>query len=267
MNPNPVCGSRHHARPPRHAWRGGRWTPHTPRPAAALGLILLLVLPPTAAAQWTGAAYLGTASTAPARLEVDLPASNTRLSLSDVHYESGSFESPQYYGLRFGYLFGRFGIEGEVIHMKIFADISRHVRAEGVLSGRAVSGDMQLAGVVGRFSISHGLNLLLVNAVWRWPIAWPGGRVDRVALVVRAGAGPTMPHVESTIAGVSREGYELGRVGWQAAGGLEVRLVARLSGLLEYKRTGTRQVVGLAGGTARTRVASNHVVFGLGWRF
>jgi hypothetical protein len=222
----------------------------TARPAARLRRVmvffpiacLMSCLP--ARADWTLAAYLGTAWTRPATLTVDRGSPGTRTELTGVEFDSRSFESPPYYGYRVGWFNGRSGLgaEGELIHLKVYA------RPE------------TLGADVRRFSISHGLNLLLANAVLRRPL--PSSH--RASATLRLGAGVTVPHAESDIAGVTEEHYEWGSLALQAAIGTELRVARRARVLAEYKLTTAAPAVGVAGGTIQGRYLSQHLAAGLG---
>jgi hypothetical protein len=78
------------------------------------------------------------------------------------------------------------------------------------------------------------------------------GRGDRrLAVMARAGAGPTIPHGESTIRGESRDGYVLNGLAVHGAAGLAVHLTGRLSGTVEYQFSRTRPTIPVAAGTAQ----------------
>jgi lipid A oxidase len=217
--------------------------PHVQR-VIALALTACLVSCLPARADWTLAAYLGTAWTRPATLTVDRGSSGGRTELTGVAFDSRSFEAPPYYGYRVGWFDGRSGIgaEGELIHLKVYA------RPE------------TLGADVRRLSISHGLDLLLANAVVRRPL--PSSH--RASATLRLGAGVTVPHAESDIAGVTQEQYEWGSLAVQAAIGTELRVARRARVLAEYKLTTAAPTVGVAGGTIQGRYLSQHLAAGLG---
>lgn len=211
--------------------------------------------------QWRAAAYLGGAATAPTRVVIEQPALGTRLSVHDVRYRGESFTPPLYYGFRLGRFFGRLGVEAEFIHQKIYARTERVVRFEGQARGIPVDDSTAMHTLIPQFSISHGLNFLLFNAVLEQRL----GRRTRVA--ARFGAGPTVPHAESNIMGEARQGYQLGRAGIQGAASLEFRLWRGLHWLGEYKFTRSEQRVKIVAGHAETLVRSHHGVFGLSAHF
>lgn len=231
-----------------------------PRLAPA-GIAMALAAASAAEAGWRAAAYLGGAVNHESLLRVEQPARATQLELRGIRYEGRSFEPPVYYGYRLGYFFGRFGLEAEFIHQKIYARAERPVQVQGIFRGEPVAGRLPMQRFVEQFSISHGLNMLLLNLAWE-------RRLDRRSFLnVRFGAGPTLPHPESSIQGEGRQHYQLGRAAIQAAAGLEFRLWRGLHALGEYKFTRTRQKVDIVAGHAETPVRSHHGVFGLGLRF
>ncbi len=197
----------------------------------------------SARAEWTAAVYLGASHTVPATLTVDLTSPQVHEIHDDVHFESHSFESPQYFGYRGGWFpsaDARVGIEGELTHLKVYA-------AEGALGP-----------MVQRFSISHGLNLVLANVVWRTPLG------KGVRLTARGGAGFAMPHGESQILGVYQEQYEISSVALQGAVGIEKRFRQHISAFGELKLTTASPKVHVSGGTIDGRYFSQHAAFGLG---
>lgn len=212
-------------------------------------------------AGWRAGAYLGAAANHTSYVRIEQPARATAVDFRGVEYKGESFRPPVYYGYRLGYFFQRFGIEAEFIHQKIYARTGRTVEVSGQWRGAEVKGRWPMEKFVEQFSISHGLNMLLANIVLEKRAG------ARTSVVLRLGAGPTIPHPESSIQGEGRQQYELGRPAVQAAGGLEFHLWRGLYWLTEYKFTRTRQKVDIAAGTAETLVRSHHGVFGLGVRF
>jgi len=230
----------------------------------ALAMTASLARP--ASAEWTLGAFLGGARTQTTSLTVTQPAQATDVRLSPVHYRSESFEPPFYYAYRVGAFPGSrsFGIEGEFIHLKVIADTSRATSAEGIIGGHPSSGPRVLSSVVERFAISHGVNLLLVNAVIRRTAAIAReGDAPRWILTGRAGAGASISHPESTIGGLSLERYEWGSFSLQGTAGVEVRIAKRLFLAGEYKLTHTAQHVSIASGSARTPLTTHHFVAGM----
>ena len=160
----------------------------------AVLLLLLLAFPTPARAQWVIAAYFGAATTGNSALTFSQPASNTTTRFDSIAYEGQSFHSPPYYGYRVAYFPrspGWFGVEAELVHLKVFTQLPAGALLE-------------------RFSISHGQNMLVANAVVRHAFGEGGDyRAARLLALARVGAGPTIPHVESTVAGVADERYHM----------------------------------------------------------
>jgi hypothetical protein len=237
----------------------------------AAAVILLLSSAPPAGADWVIAAFLGATRTGDATLRVEQPADGTAVEARDVAFAGRAFESPFYYGYRVMWAPARrdrFGVEAELIHLKVHADTAAIVRTRGRIGGAPGDRTIRLAEIVERFSISHGLNLLLVNLVLRHPLGGDGPlRKRRFVLAIRAGAGPTLPHAESTIGGRTQEQYEWGRVAGQAAAGIECRVARDIAALVEYKLTATSQRVSVPAGTASATFVTQHVAAGLAWRF
>jgi hypothetical protein len=231
-----------------------------------LALAVAAAMTRPASAEWTLSVFLGGTRTRDTSLELVRPADGTHVTLSPVHYDSASFEAPFYYGYRVGF-FPRsrwFGIEGEFIHLKVNADPARLTHAEGVARGELVTGLRPVASIIERFSITHGVNLVLVNAVARREIGSSARTAaPRWILLGRLGAGASIPRPESTIDGVSFEDYEWGASAVQGAGAIELRIGGPVYIAAEYKFTRTVQHVTIAGGSARTPLVTHHVVGGV----
>lgn len=243
-----------------------RWAP------IAATLAGLVVCPPSSAsADWIASAYFGHVWTRSSTVTLALPDQQTAVEIAGVGYRAESLTSPQYYGYRVTWVPDQhrwIGIEAEVIHAKVFAEADRSVRIQGTRRGAEVDGSFPLNSVVQRLAMSHGLNFIFANVALRREL----GPVDadgrpRFTLVARAGAGPTIPHAESTVEHVNRDQYESGGVGAQVAGGVEATVWRRLLVLAEYKFTWASPEIDVAGGQATIPARSHHVVGGLAYRF
>ena len=238
--------------------------PSDGRVTRGLGLLIagLLCAPAHAGADWLAAAYLGHAATQPSTISLALPDRQTRLEIVDAEYRGESFVSPQYYGLRVGWIpEGRWlGVEAEFIHAKVYTQTGRVARIRGTLDGAPIDASLPLSSVVQRLAMSHGLNFLLANLVVR-------REFGRVAIAGRAGAGPTLPHAESTIGDAARDRLEGGGAGAQVGAGVDLALWRGLGLLGEYKFTWVDARINVAGGNATIPARSHHIVFGTSWRF
>jgi hypothetical protein len=227
---------------------------------------LILLAPVPASADWTAGAYLGGARTAPSALSIVQSIHDTDIVLARASWRGRSFEFPVYYGARVGRTlpWRVLAVEAEFIHAKVYADTDRAVTTEGRRNGIVVDAVEPMSRSVEAFAISHGLNLIFVNLIARVPIGSPA---SRLAFAARGGAGPTVPHTESTIGGVHRQGYQLGSIAVQAAAGVEIRLAGSLCAVGEYKFTRTHQTVAVAEGEASVLLRTHHGVFGVEYRF
>ncbi len=220
-------------------------------------------------AEWTAAAYLGGASVSDTSLYVRQPSLGTDVRFRDIQYRARSFESPLYYGVRAGYFFSRhFGADIELVHAKAYANTLQPVEATGTIGGAAVSGRIPPARTLDSFSLSHGLNFLLANFGARYDFLTPPNRQrGPITIIGRAGAGPTIPHVEAAFQGVAIEEYQLGTLAIQLAGGFELQLWRNLNALVEYKYTRTNERLDVPFGRAESLLCMHHGVFGLAWHF
>jgi len=231
--------------------------------------VVAMFAPSPARADWILSGFLGAAKTQSSTIDLSRPGQRTDLQLAGVEYRGESFQSPQYYGLRLTRTLGPWlGIEGEFIHAKVFADVDRDVHATGTRFGTPFHTDVRLSSIVQRLSMSHGLNFILLNVAARRGLGpADAGGAHRIVGVVRAGAGPTMPHAESLLDNVTMEQYEGGGLGVQVGGGIEASLGHGLGALGEYKFTAASPEIDVAGGTAKIPSRTHHVVFGVWFKF
>jgi hypothetical protein len=233
----------------------------------ACAMALLLLVPSRAAAQWYAGVSLGANHTQPATVTIEAPSQGVSLQFHEVHFSARPFASPQYYGWRFGRGLGtlrgvRLGVELEFIHLKVIGDTSQtYVITPGAAGGTLATAFAAMNATVQRFQMTHGLNFALVNLVARAPLRRSGG--GPISLDLRAGAGPAIPHAETTVLGEAKAQYEYAGMGAGGAIGVEVRLRGRISALGEYKVTLARPEITLAHGTGRTTALTHHVTFGL----
>jgi hypothetical protein len=138
------------------------------RTLVSAGVVSLATVAP-AFADWTLTGFVGAAHTRTSSLTLTRPTEATDVVLSPIRYASESLKLPPYYGYRAAFFprSGWFGIEGELIHVKVVADTTRAVRMHGTWRRARVDETVRLSSVIQDFSITHGVNLLLVNAVVR----------------------------------------------------------------------------------------------------
>jgi hypothetical protein len=229
----------------------------------ATTIALVMGVPAIVCAQWTFAGYVGDTWTSSSTMTVVDAATGTSARIADVDYESQSWSRPLYWGVRAGRTVtrdGRWAAEFEYIHLKVYATPEQAVQVEGTVGGRTVDGREPFRAIVERFRISHGLNLLLVNVAVEQRVH------SRLALVARGGIGPTLPHIEATIGGSSRDEYTWGPIGIQAAAAINWSLTSNLLLTGELKRTSTRQRLGVGSATAEASFGTTHLIVGMGIR-
>lgn len=215
------------------------------------------------------AGYIGGARTNAATVVLEQADPFVRLNLQKVPLSGKSFQSPIYYGYRAGYYFTRHvGIEGEFIHVKIYADLHQPVEIRGTFRGNEVREQAPMSRYADQFEVSHGLNIVLVNVILRRSLAGSSDPAKAaIALVARAGAGPTIPRPEVIVLGTPGGAYEAGPLAAQAAAGVTLRLWRGLAVLTEYKYTFTPTAFTIPNGRASLHVHSHHVVTGFAVHF
>jgi hypothetical protein len=213
----------------------------------ALGIVatLCVLAPGRADADWFASAYLGSAHTASNTLPL-IDGSGAPLTIGPVDYHGNSWHFPLYYGYRGGWSprGSRFGIEGEWTHAKAI--------------GRTGSAELT------HFELSHGLNTLLANVVFRSR----GVCGARCTLALRGGLGAATPHVEADFRGRRVSEYQLAGIAAQGGAGVELRLWQGLHAIVDGRASYARIEADLPGAHLEsTGFTTLHVDVGLGWRF
>jgi hypothetical protein len=230
-------------------------------------VILLCCVCGGASGEWVVAGYLGAAQTHDTTVFIEQPGISLRF--EDLPFSGRSFQSPVYYGYRAGaFITRRFGLEGEFVHLKVYGELDEPVGITGRVQRRQIAEVAPMRAYADQFEVSHGLNLVFGNLVFRQPVldAEPSGQ-GTLVVVVRAGAGFTVPRPSTTILGAASGQYELGPVAIQAAAGMEVRIWRGLHVVGEYKFTYTPSRFSVAAGEAEMQVRSHHVIAGLAVHF
>jgi hypothetical protein len=231
--------------------------------ASLAALVLTCVCPARASAQWYVDGAIGGNHTHDADVAIRVPSAGLALDFHDVRFAAQSNVGRRYYLVRIGRQgHGRLGFEVELIHLKAVAHTERAYDVT-VLDGSTPpeAGVSPMNAVVQEYQMTHGVNLALVNLVLRRPIGHAGGRMS---LALRAGAGASFPHGETTVLGDSVHDYQYGGPGVQGAAGLRVRIAPRIAAVAEYKLTCTRPKIDIAGGgKGWTTLVSHHLAAGL----
>jgi len=236
---------------------------------ALLGVALLAAAASPAGAEGFIDLYVGKSFTQPSDLKIRQPSLQSDFSFAGVSFEDRSFEAPLYYGGRGGYFLESvpwFGLALEFFHFKMFAEADESRRVDGVAGGVPLGGKVPVETQVQRFDISHGVNYVTADAIFRYtliedPQQSPSGRLQIYAGI---GLGPVITHAENTVAKLKgHAGYEVAGLGAQAFAGIR-GLVWKYFGLFaEYKFTHSSLNVGIASGRGRVDEMSHHIIGGL----
>jgi opacity protein-like surface antigen len=223
-----------------------------------------------ARAQVTVSAYLGGSRTHNSDLRIRHAARGTDAVFHGVGWRAEPLEAPWYYGFKVGgFLRARpnWGVELDFTHYKVFAKTDRTVRVSGTWDGAPVDESARMDARVQEFAISHGVNTLALNVLYRWPTgartpAFPFGRVQPYV-----GAGPALYilHPENRVNDrPNDQKYQTSGVGWQALAGMRYGLSRRLTAFGEAKYGDGEARVDLADdGRGETRLRTWHAAFGL----
>jgi hypothetical protein len=207
--------------------------------------IVVALCPSAARADWLLSLYAGAGATASNTLTIT-SASGSAVTVGAIDYEGRSWSSPPYYGYRVGWTpeGHHFGVEGEFTHAKSIA--------------RAIP-----TSDLSAFQLSHGLNFILGNVVYRTS-PYCGGRCTFVA---RGGAGITYPHVEATFRGMTTYQYEYAGFGAQGGVGVELKVVPHFFVVGDARLTHARIGADLVdGGRLAGPFTTRHADIGIAWR-
>lgn len=229
-------------------------------------LVLLCCQAQIAMAEFEASLYLGKSSSQDSDVSLSLP-NNTHLTFHNVGWDDRSFENPVYYGARIVYWLPRarsWGLGVDFTHAKIYADLNASVRVSGVRTGTPVDTREPLRNSFSDLAMSHGLNQLTVNVLYRWRHRERGG----LAPYVGAGVGLAYPHVEVTTGGNTTDEYQL--AGWVVGGlaGIKYEFGNDIAAFGEFKLSYTDVHANLmGGGDLDTSVWTQHFNMGISYRF
>lgn len=192
-----------------------------------------------------------------------------------------SSSTEPYYGLRFHRFlqkYPQFGWGLEHTHFKVFLnDVQQNVHITGNRDGQSVDEHDFIYKYIGGYSISHGINHLSVNGVYRLRLlqsaSYPDGRIQPY---VSLSLGPVIPHFEINYL---EDGYVVARAyeyqpSWKNWGaginlGSRFRITPRFGIYTEFKTTYSflhgMSIKSSSGeeGDVKTSFLINHFQFGL----
>jgi lipid A oxidase len=214
------------------------------------------------------AIYGGTSFTRDSDLRIK-QSGGTSLDLRDVRWDAEPFKAAPYYGLRYtGFLeqHPAWGIALDYTHYKMYAKVGRIVAADGTWQGEPIYGSAPMDRYVQHFELSHGVNMLSLNGLYRWQGL--GLLQGRLQPYVGAGLVHYWPHSENTVNGLSHEtGYQASGFGYQLLGGVQYQIGERWGLFAEIKFNRGTAKVDIAAGDAQTSVRTLHALGGLQYRF
>lgn len=190
----------------------------------------------------------------------------TNFTLNDVPWDGDSFESPPYWGLRGIYWFDarpNWGVMVDYNHAKVIADQGAVVSVSGTRDGVAVGSKDRVGNTFDIMEFTDGLNQIFAGATYRWPF-------ERWTPYVGVGVGFAFPHVEIRRTGESLRTFEYQVTGVAAEGlaGVEYHLTPRISVFGDYKLSFSSNDADVkGGGTLDTDIWTNHLTFGVSYRF
>lgn len=216
--------------------------------AGVFAAALALAAAPAVRAEAVVTLFAGKAEIPESDLRLTLPG-GTDLRFENVSWDDDSFEQPPYWGLRAAWWLPRrprWGLALDVIHAKAILDVARVVPVRGRRRGVAVDGAEPVGEDLPAFQMSHGLDLVVLEALRRWGSF--GGERPGVSYFAGAGGGVAVPHVEARANGVETTGYQVAGPSLQALLGLDTALDEHVGITLEARATWIGLDADLAGG-------------------
>ncbi len=224
-------------------------------------------------AQTSLSLYTGFSKTQNSDLHVRQPSTGSDAVFRDIGWVGRPFENPPYYGYRIThYLKNRpqLGFAVDFTHYKMYANPNEVAPVSGVWNGAPVNTTAPLNERVQEFSISHGVNTLSLNVLYRWlgrPMErFPQGRLQPY---VGGGLAYYILHPENTVNNQHNdEKYEGSGVGLHLLGGVSYALTPRISLFTETKFDAGKAKVNTGGqGKADTDIRTFHLLGGVSYQF
>ena len=220
-------------------------------PAAAILTAAALVAGSSASAQGLELGFYGGLQSAPHSTVTVTGDSVVADREFTAGWEGRSLEAPPYYGIRGTWWRGEnLGFGVDFTHSKVYAD-----------------GETLAETGYQRLEFSDGLNIVTMNAYYRWPEA-----MGSLTPYVGGGLGVAYPHVElsqTTDAGESETfGYQMTGPAVALIAGVSVPITEDWSVFGEYKGTYSMNEADLdTGGTLETDIITNAVNLGVSFSF
>jgi lipid A oxidase len=235
-------------------------------PGMSIAAVLLgMLLSPEVPAENIFSVYTGTSATRNSELHLSGRRAGIDVTVHDVHWDADPFKAAPYYGLRYTHFFEQrpeWGVALDFTHYKMVADTERAVPLSGTWKGAAVNTRARMDQYVQQFEISHGVNMLSINGVYRWrsPSAWQP--------YAGVGLGYYRPHAETTVDHRPHAtGYDHSGFGYQLLAGVQYRFGTQWGAFAEVKFNSGTARLDIADGRARTRLRTFHLLGGVQYIF
>lgn len=231
------------------------------RGGAAMVLAVLALSSVEVQAEWRHEVYGGRSDMFDSDVWLHRPG-GTDLTLSDVPWRGESLRPPIYYGTRLTYWSDAvpWGLALDFTNAKMIARSDDTVAVGGTHAGVPVSGDETAGDTISSSQISHGLNLLTLNGLYRF------GDSCGLGAYAGLGAGVAIPRVETGVGGVETQDDQVGGPVAQGLLGFTYNLYGRFSVFAEYKLSYADISADLGGGTLDMKPWTNHFLAGLSFR-
>lgn len=167
-------------------------------------------------------------------------------------WDTKPFNMPPYWGIRGTYWFedgalSNWGVSLDYTHAKVYADDETFAKAGGWTV----------------FEFTDGLNLLTLNALYKFPIEG-----SKWTPYVGAGVGINVPHVEVTRASGRTFDYQFGGATIQAQAGVRYQFTENWSAFAEYKGNYSWIDVDIdSGASLQTNILTHAINFGVSYKF
>ena len=237
--------------------------------AALFSALTVAAVPSRGEAEWFIDLYLGKSFTLNADITIKQPANASNFTVESASFDDESFTDPPYYGFRGGYFFETYpavGVALEFFHFKMLTETGESKLFTGTRNGASINVVQPVNTVVQRFDISHGVNYLTVDAIFRAGFLDEADRFPRGRLQTYAGIGPgvVITHPENRVEGLRNgDNYEIGGFGLQTFAGAKWLLFRNFGVFGEYKFTHSRLEADLNTGTGEVEENTHHAVFGI----
>jgi len=230
-----------------------------------------------ARAEWVATLYTGDSHTYATPLTIIQPGTQSDATLSPVSWAPHPLgHGAPYYGIRVSYFPGgrsHVGATFDFTHYKMYAETEEPGYFRGEWNGKPVNAFTNVAAGVQSLEIAHGVNLVSLNAQYRWNPLFDDGPWQTH---IGAGLVAYVPHADGIIDKVGvDENYEYGGMGGQIFGGAEYTLPARwqpqnmrFTLLIESKLDSGKLDLHLDPDTQlETRVTTLHLIAGVSLHF